>query len=76
MHSCIPRPRPIAAREVVAAAAAGGVVVVGDIADIADNPEEVAGTWFLSRGWRFPCAATWTIRPTTPLVAIIPYSHR
>jgi len=48
VHSCIRRRRPIAAREVVvvaavAVAAAAGVAAA--VEDIADNPDEVAGTW-------------------------------
>ena len=54
MHSCIRRPRPIVARGVVAVvvvvvAGEVEVAVVEDIADIADNLGEVAGTWFLSK---------------------------
>ena len=54
-HSRIPRPRPIVAVVAVAVVAGELEAVVEDIADIVDNPDVVAGTWFLSKSWHVPC---------------------
>jgi hypothetical protein len=90
VHSCIRRPRPIVvavAVVAVAAAAAGEVeVAVEGIADIAENPGEVAGTWFLSKGWQAPRPRHWpsghcildsldTAFSTTFIIPIIPLFH-
>ena len=57
VHSRILRSRPIVVQGVAAVAVVAGEVEAGveDIAGIADNPGEVAGTWSLSKSWHVPC---------------------